>query len=161
MTLSGADQAAGLRQWVLCQNAGEEVPHGSEQGRVERILMVVGLPADSGRLARVSECLAQWAASGSRWVGDPGSWRVVSVDLTSPYLPALATQQSRWALWIDTGSDGFRHGYRVLRQLNEREGPRRLLALHPPGLSRRGLLNNLQQAAAAHFGIELVVLAAS
>ncbi|MFA5494241.1 MAG: hypothetical protein WC247_05650 [Porticoccaceae bacterium] len=152
------DQAAGLRQWAADQ-PGERAPDiGSRQGAMT--LMVIGLPDTSPRqLLRVAEVLAQWAAAGSRWVGDPGRWRVVPVDPASPYLPVLATEQRRWALWVETDGDGFRRGYGVLRQLAERRGPRRLLAIHPPDIPRRGLLDNLQQAAAAYLDIDLVVLA--
>ena len=49
--------------------------------------------------------------------------------------------------------------YRVLRQLREHGGPRRLLALHEPHLPRRGLLDNLGNASARYLDIELLLLA--
>lgn len=152
------DQAAGLRQWSAGQPGARAVDTELRQEVVT--LMVIGLPDSSpDQVRRVGEVLAQWAAQGSRWVGDPGRWRVVPVDLSSPYLPALAAEQRRWALWVETDGEGFRRGYGLLRQLAESRGPRRLLAVHPPGIRRRGLLDNLQQAAAAYLDIDLVVLA--
>lgn len=120
-------------------------------------LMVVGLGGD--RSGRAGEVLEAWARAGSRWVGDPARWRVVAVDAASPHLAPLCAQQSRWALWVDADVDAFRRAYRVLLQLAAAGGPRRLLALHPPGWPRRGLLANLEQVAASFLGVELVVLA--
>lgn len=120
-------------------------------------LMVVGLGDD--RSGRAAEVLEAWARAGSRWVGDPARWRVVVVDAASPHLAPLCAQQSRWALWVDADVDAFRRAYRVLLQLTAAGGPRRLLALHPPGWPRRGLLANLEQVAASFLGVELVVLA--
>lgn len=120
-------------------------------------LMVVGL--DDDRSGRAGEVLEAWARAGSRWVGDPARWRVVAVDAASPHLAPLCAQQSRWALWVDADADAFRRAYRVLHQLAAAGGPRRLLALHPPGWPRRGLLANLEQIAASFLGVELVVLA--
>ncbi|MCK2087659.1 hypothetical protein MXC99_05660 [Thauera aromatica] len=120
-------------------------------------LMVVGLGSD--RSGRVGEVLEAWARAGSRWVGDPARWRIVAVDAASPHLAPLCAQQSRWALWVDADVDAFRRAYRVLLQLAAADGPRRLLALHPPGWPRRGLLANLEQVAASFLGVELVVLA--
>jgi len=143
-----ADQADGLRRWAQTR------PVPALEGPT---LLVVGLPGDSA--APAVECLCQWAARGRRWVGDPHAWRVVPLAADSPHLPVLAGRQPRWALWVDTGPDGFRRGYGLLGQLYRGGGPRRLLALHPPGLSRAGLLGNLRGAAARCFGIDLLLLA--
>ncbi|PXX96421.1 hypothetical protein [Halomonas sp. LBP4] len=180
-----ADQADGLRQWassappneagcprhvaeMLCELAvaGPSAPIARPPSpAVTRAsspvtLMVVGLPDGSPRQARrVGALIDYWAAQGRRWVGDPAAWQVVPVGVTSPHLALLAAQQPRWALWVEGDAEAFRRAWRVLIRLAERPGPRRLLAVHPPGISRHGLLDNLQQAAAAYLGIELVVLA--
>ncbi|GAA3539837.1 hypothetical protein GCM10022394_19460 [Zobellella aerophila] len=121
--------------------------------------MLVGLKDGSPeQLARAKAALAHWAAQGKRWVGEADSWRIVPLDADSGYLELLAGQQRRWALWIDTDEEGFRRAYRVLQQLSRQPGPKRLLALHPPLRSSRGLLNNVRQVAAELFGIELLVL---
>ncbi|MFY0989133.1 hypothetical protein [Halomonas sp. C05BenzN] len=176
----GIDQAAGLRQWASTTQAGGDAcprhvvetlrelaranpspgPLPATGGRSPAAavtLMVVGLPARQA--GRVNDTLGYWAGLGRRWVGDPAAWRVVPVEASSPHLPLLVSQQSRWALWVDSDAEAFRRAWRVLIRLGEAPGPRRLLAVHPPGISRHGLLDNLRQAAAAYLGIELVVLA--
>ncbi len=126
----------------------------------ERTLMVLGLPGTAERhTARVTELLESWAQEGRRWVGDPGSWRIVALPISSPHLSLLAAQQSQWALWIDDDLEAFRRGYRMLKQIAEQGGPRRLIAVHPSGVGRQGLLSNLQYVAEAYFDIELLVLA--
>ncbi|MFO7649691.1 hypothetical protein [Halomonas campaniensis] len=120
-------------------------------------LLVIGLP--ERHLERVRGLLAHWQQRGRRWVGDPGQWRLVPVAAESPHLPLLAEQQSHWALWVEADAEAFRRTWRLLLALAERAGPRRLLLVHPPGIDRRGLLDNLQQAAAHYLGIQLVVLA--
>ncbi|UYG02052.1 hypothetical protein OCT51_12655 [Halomonas sp. LR3S48] len=123
-------------------------------------LMVLGLPGTAERhTTRVSELLESWAGEGRRWIGDPRSWRIVALPIDSPHLPLLVTQQSHWALWVDDDLEAFRRGYRMLRQISEQGGPQRLIAVHPPGVGRQGLLANLQYVADAYFGIELLVLA--
>lgn len=123
-------------------------------------LMVLGLPDASARQAgRVGELLAHWARLGRRWVGDPDAWKVVPIEVDSAHLPLLATQQPRWALWVGSDGEAFRRAWRLLIELSDRPGPRRLLLVHPLGMSRRGLLDNLQQAARVFLGIQLVVLA--
>ncbi len=120
-------------------------------------LMVVGLPA-AAATAAVTERLAGWARRGRRWVGDPAAWRIVPLDPASPHLPVLASQQRRWALWVDSDADAFRRAYGTLKTLRRQAGPGRLLALHAPGLPRAGLLNNLQHGARRFLDIELVLL---
>jgi len=157
------DQAAGLRQWAGTQQGPDSPraqPRASTAGAPPRTLVVVGLPGTSPDLARrVMTLLEHWAAEGQRWVSDPAQWRVVPLAISSPHLPALLTQQSRWALWVGSDPDAFRRAFAVLRQLHERQGPRRLLAVHAPELPRQGLLNNLQQAAWRYQGIDLLVMA--
>ena len=84
--------------------------------------------------------------------------RATALDPASPHLPLLASQQRRWALWVDSDADAFRRAYRTLKILRRHPGPSRLLALHAPGLPRAGLLSNLQHGARRFLDIELVVL---
>ena len=176
------DQAAGLRRWMAAMaldaaGAGDgadqspcplpaeaAVPEpapdpasAAPRDTAPCTLMVLGL--GESRSGHAAEVLEAWARAGKRWVGDPARWRIVAVDAASPQLAPLYAQQPRWALWVEGEGDAFRRAYRVLRQLAAAGGPRRLLALHPPGWPRRGLLANLQQVAASCLGIELVVLA--
>lgn len=180
------DQAAGLRRWMAAMTLGaagagngadespcpqpavESVPEpapalapdpasAAQRDTAPCTLMVLGL--GESRSGHAAEVLEAWARAGQRWVGDPARWRIVAVDAASPQLAPLYAQQPRWALWVEGEGDAFRRAYRVLRQLAAAGGPRRLLALHPPGWPRRGLLANLQQVAASCLDIELVVLA--
>lgn len=129
------------------------------QGRSggEPVLMVLGLPGC--QLDRVRELLDHWHDGGRRWVGRPERWRLVPVSVTDAHLPLLVEQQSHWALWVESDAEAFRRAWRLLLTLAEGPCPRRLLVVHPPGITRHGLLDNLRQAAAHYFGIELVVLA--
>lgn len=120
-------------------------------------LMVVGLPAS--QLERARELLDYWQEQGRRWVGDPRRWRLVPVIADSAHLSLLASQQPRWVLWVEADAEGFRRAWRLLLAMAEGGGPGQLLLMHPPGLGRRGLLENLRQAAARYLGVELVVLA--
>ncbi len=141
------DQAAGLRQ------PARRTP--PVQGPT---LMVVGLPGGAADTRPVVERLAGWARRGRRWVGDPGAWRIVPLDPASPHLPLLASQQRRWALWVESDADAFRRAYYTLKILRRHPGPSRLLALHAPDLPRAGLLSNLQHGARRFLGVELMVL---
>lgn len=119
--------------------------------------MVIGLPGC--QLDRVRQLLSHWHDRGRRWVGRPDRWQLVPVTVDDTHLPLLVEQQSHWALWVEADAEAFRRAWRLLLALAEGPCPRRLLVVHPPGLTRRGLLDNLRQAAAHYFGIELVVLA--
>ncbi|PMR74126.1 hypothetical protein [Billgrantia endophytica] len=122
-------------------------------------LMVLGLPGSGMRHGqRVTELLTLWSRQGRQWVGDPAAWRIVPLAANDPNIPALVSQQARWALWVDSDLEAFRRAYRVLKQIAEWGGPRRLLVVHPPRVGREGLLGNLR-AAASLMGIDLVVLA--
>lgn len=175
--LGASDQAAGLRRWAEQQGlaspaempppAAPEVvveasvePSPSHAAQPRQTLMVVGLPdASAQQSARAWQTLQRWHANGHRWLGDPQLWRIVALDVDSPHFGVLAAQQSRWALWVDSDLDSFRRAYLTLRRLAEADGPQRLLVLHPGIASHRGLLGNLQQAAAGFLGIELLLLA--
>ena len=183
------DQASGLRQWASQQAAGASTcpshvaetllemakpssarfsdtparrsPSPSGAAATPRgvgsTLLVVGLT--QRQMERARELLAHWHAEGRRWVGDPRRWQLVPVAVESPHLSLLAEQQSHWALWVEADPEAFRRAWRLLLVLAEAPGPRQLLLMHPAGLSRRGLLDNLQQAADHYLGIDLVVLA--
>ena len=165
------DQAAGLREWADEHLA---VPSAAQPARVDsaaaadtpaaggrvvtakRTLMVLGLP--DGDSLRVYRLLQAWREAGQGWVGEPDAWRVVPLTVDSPHLSTLATQQTRWALWVDSDHEAFRRSYRLLRQLAERGGPNYLLLLHPRLGVSRGLVNNLRQAAAEFLGIRLLIV---
>ncbi len=176
------DQAAGLRAWAASlgrpEPAADSLPEptpsvtsgaGASQAETSwaevaeaptTTLMVVGLPGTAPAQAeRVTELLEHWAGQGRRWVGDPRRWKVVPLPTSSPHLAVLAQQQPRWALWVGADGEAFRRALAVLGRLSEGGGPRRLIAVHPPGMPRRGLLDNLRQAARHYFGIDLLVMA--
>lgn len=154
--MSQLDQAAGLRRWAEAQPSASTETTASSAAR---ILVTLGLPQGArSDTAPVIQALERWHDQGQRWVGDPSAWRVVAIETESPHLPVLATQQSRWALWVDNDPDGFRRAYRTLKRLAQHNGPQRLLLVHPPLPSRTGLLDNLQQAAASFLGIQLLII---
>ncbi|WP_245904622.1 hypothetical protein [Billgrantia lactosivorans] len=166
LAASGADGVPGPQAAVRPAVAGPAArvgatpPSRASSGAQDRTLMVLGLPGTAERhTARVAELLESWAGEGRRWVGDPRTWRIVALSVNSPHLPLLAAQQARWALWVDDDLEAFRRGYRQLKQIAAQGGPRRLIAVHPPGVGRQGLLANLQYVADAYFDIELLVLA--
>ena len=141
------DQASGLRHWV-------------DKSSEPCTLVVVGLPGTSTHDSqRVLDLLAHWAAQGQRWVGSAEQWRIAPVRINSPHLRMLIDHQSRWALWVGSDLDAFRRAFRLLMQLRHQGGPQRLLTVHAPDMPRRGLLNNLQQAAASYLSTELLVMA--
>ncbi|MFG6176472.1 hypothetical protein ACGTN6_04420 [Halomonas sp. THAF12] len=169
------DQAAGLRAWAASiersapETAAEPMPAAESPATLARAevaagplttLMVVGLPGSTpGQADRVMALLDHWAGQGRRWVGDPRRWKVVPLAASSPHLSLLAQQQPRWALWVGADGEAFRRAFAVLGRLAADGGPRRLLAVHPPGMPRQGLLDNLRQAARHYFGIDLLVMA--
>lgn len=156
-----ADQAAGLRQWAGTHHASSPRDNSHRDAVPTcKTLMVVGLPGVSPFQAqRVRDLLEYWDAQGRRWVGPSAQWQVVPVEVTSPHLPLLFTQQSRWALWVDSDSNAFRRAFGVLTRLHDQQLPHRLLAVHAPQMPRKGLLDNLQQAAWSCLGIDLLVMA--
>lgn len=166
-----ADQAAGLRRWAeqLAGTADAEQSlapappvHSTPAPRRELdvTLLVVGVPgAASSQTRRVQGVLARWASAGQRWVGTPTRWKVVPLEADSPHLAVLASQQSRWGLWVGDDEDAFRRAWRQLRTLREHGGPSRLLLLHDGIPSGAGLLDNLRQAALGYLQVDLLVLA--
>lgn len=163
------DQAAGLRDWLasagrskagLTAVAAPLIARANEPPAVRHILMTVGAPGSSReQIGHVRNWLNQWREQGSGWVGSVDSWAIVPVAVDSDQLPTLATRAVRWGLWIEDGPSAFRRSFSLLTALAETGGPTRLLALHAPEVPRAGLLQNLQQAARAYLGIELMVLA--
>lgn len=168
------DQAAGLRDWLA--SAGREVrksplygdlaAEGSGAGEdvtvcaPKHILMAVGAPgSEQEQVEHIRRWLTSWQRHGSSWVGDVESWAIIPVTADSTQLAALAARAVRWGIWIEDGPSAFRRTFSLLTRLAESGGPTRLLALHAPGIRRAGLLQNLQQAAHAYLGIELLVLA--
>lgn len=187
--MSDQDQASGLRKWASLQRqqqqaegsvdvaTAEHVPEHTSSlltptvGRVEEPntvapptpkipLIVVGLPGSGAlHVNRVKARLGQWSMLGRCWAGDPENWDIRIVMAETSDLAPLRHQYSRWALWVNSDADAFATMYRTLRQLHERGGPRRLLALHEPHLPRQGLLDNLRGAAEYYLNMELLVLA--
>lgn len=178
--MSASDQAAGLRKWADLQRQQREEPNeptaaveppvevaaapAPEPAPVSRTphlpLVVVGLVQPSpAQVAKVRGRLGQWAAQGRHWAASPEEWQIQLVPPGASNLAELAKRQSRWALWVDSDAEAFMRGFRTLRAMREAGGPSRLLALHEPGLPRRGLLDNLHEAAHYYLGIELLVLA--
>ncbi|CAD5379300.1 conserved hypothetical protein [Pseudomonas sp. OF001] len=166
--MTAGDQAAGLRRWAEQFGRAEApstaapapAPQAPPRPEAEpATLLVIGLPGPrSAQGRRVLECLTRWQVNGHRWVGDPARWKVVALEADSPHLDVLASQQPRWALWVEDDADGFRRSFRTLRRLREQGGPQRLLVLHGGIASHAGLLRNLQQAAAAYLDMQLLLL---
>ena len=158
--MNQTDQAAGLRRWAETMAPATPQPSSERDVSSSRVLVTLGLPdGPQSEVAPVMDALRRWHEQGQSWVGDPLAWRVVALDVQSPHLAALASQQKRWALWVDDDADGFRRAYRTLKQLASQPGaPRRLLMIHPPLMSGAGLLGNLRDAATHFFGIQLVMI---
>ncbi|WP_249978996.1 hypothetical protein [Vreelandella olivaria] len=184
--MSGQDQAAGLRKWADLQRQ-QRLEEPEQAPAVEpftaatttlhqddalapgvtpsaatatlKPLMVVGLPTQHRHVDKVKRRLEQWSTLGRRWAGAPDDWDIQLVDVAREDLAQLAAHTARWALWVNSDAEAFIHMYRVLRQLHDNGGPKRLLALHEPHLPRQGLLDNLREAAAGYLDIELLLLA--
>ncbi|RUR30991.1 hypothetical protein ELY33_09315 [Vreelandella andesensis] len=179
--MSAHDQAAGLRKWADLQRqqhqtqsaesepaegvvAAEPLTAPTDPSTLSSVpqkpLVVIGMPNGGDlQVARVKGRLAQWSALGRRWAGDPDDWEIHIVSGDAANLGQLNDRFSRWALWINSDADAFSQMYRSLRQIKENGGPRQLLALHEPNLPRRGLLDNLREAASYYLDIELLLLA--
>lgn len=164
------DQASGLRQWAEQQRMQHATDEAAAPAEVltayrpapkvpARPLAIVGLTRYGHDESYVKGRLSQWAALGRRWAGDPDDWLIKLIDPERDALATLTSRYQHWALWVESDADAFRHMYRVLRQVSENGGPKRLLALHEPNLPRKGLLDNLRNAAANYLDIELLLLA--
>jgi hypothetical protein len=185
--VSSQDQAAGLRKWANLQRQQQQADapiEGAEAAYVPAQtgslltsaiattakpvvmappkpkvpLVVVGLTGQSS-VRKVKARLGQWSELGRSWAGEPDDWDVHIVMPDTANLAQLRDNYTRWALWINSDADAFAAMYRTLRQLREGGGPTRLLALHEPHLPRRGLLDNLREAADCYLNMELLVLA--
>lgn len=187
--MSGQDQAAGLRKWAdlqrqqrgempedtLMAEASPAAPVSKEAASVyaasamqptvevppavKQPLVVVGLSPHQYQVNKVKSRLSQWSALGRRWAGNPDDWDIHLIDPATANLPLLSARYSRWALWVNSDADAFMSMYRILRQVHDNKGPKRLLALHEPHLPRQGLLDNLREAAAGYLDTELLLLA--
>ena len=187
--MSEQDQAAGLRKWANLQRQQQQTEGAVDVAAAEPVsehtspllsptvaaaeepttvappkpkipLIVVGLPGSGAtQVNKVKARLGQWSTLGRSWAGDPEGWDIRIAMAETADLAQLRDQYSRWALWISSDADTFASMFRTLRQLHERGGPRRLLALHEPHLPRQGLLNNLREAADYYLNMELLVLA--
>ena len=157
--MSDQDQASGLRKWANLQRQQQQA-ESQVPSKAKIPLIVVGLPSGGApQVSRVKARLGQWSTLGRSWAGDPNDWDIHIAMAETSDLAQLCDQYSRWALWISSDADAFAAMYRTLRQLHERGGPRRLLALHEPDLPRQGLLDNLRGAAEYYLNMELLVLA--
>lgn len=187
--MSEKDQASGLRKWASLQRQQQQTEGTVDVATAEPVhehtsplltptvaaveepttlappkpkipLIVVGLPSSGApQVSKVKARLGQWSTLGRSWAGDPDDWDIRIVMTETSDFAQLRDQYSRWALWISSDADTFAAMFRTLRQLHERGGPRRLLALHEPHLPRQGLLDNLREAADYYLNMELLVLA--
>ena len=149
-----SDQAAGLRNWAEKNRPAAQPPVTATP---EQTLVVVGLPQKAdGNPERVRKQLTLMAERGKQWVGDASTWRLLVADGEQIDYAALAAEYPRWALWIEPDSNGYQRAYYALRQLAVQGGPKRLLLLHPPVVSTRGLINNVRDTALKFFNIELI-----
>ena len=150
------DQAASLRAWALDRvrdSENDALPTGP-------LLVIAGLPGFGRQQADcVIDRMQRWADRGFCWVGDPFQWQLVWLEKEAAATSGVAKTSKRWALWIDTDIHAFEKGYHGLKLMQSRGAPSRVLALHEPGLPRKGLLDNLRNTAAVYCGIDLAVLA--
>jgi len=122
--------------------------------------VVVGLPGTSAQhIGLVHDRLAKWAKKGYRWAGEASAWEIVPVPVAGKPRPVFGFDSKHWALWVGSDLQAFNKGYQMLKGLSTLKAPRSILALHEPGMSKKGLLDNLCSIGATYFGIELVILA--
>ncbi len=154
-----SDQAASLRQWAADNPSGESVEEVATDATKQ--VVVLGLPAGSDACAlAAAKVFHRWSAAGRKWVGDASEWRVIPVATDYPELASLVSKYPRWALWVGDDINSFYRAYQALKAIQQVGGPKRLIALHAPISSRRGLLGNLQHVARKYFDIELLVFLA-
>lgn len=150
------DQAASLRAWALDKARSSQVDAPSAGPP----LVIAGLPGFGLQQADlVIERMQRWSDRGFRWVGDPCEWQLIALGEDAAASAGFADACKRWALWIDTDIRAFEKGYQGLKLMRSLGAPTQILALHEPGLPRKGLLDNLRNTAAIYCGIDLVVLA--
>lgn len=148
------DQAAGLRQWAQERDDGSALQSDPED------VVVIGLPKlGPSQLERVEAVFGRWQQAGKRWVGEPSRWHIIPVATDYPQLEVVLAKHSRVALWIDSDLDSFYRAYQALRSLSEAGMQnQRVLAMHPPMISQRGLLSNVQYIAKSYFAIDLLII---
>ena len=152
------DQAASLRAWALDKARGTKEPEPVAASGHR--LVVAGLPGVGlQQSGLVTERLQRWADQGFTWVGDPSQWQLIALGEDAVSSVSLARECKRWALWVDTDIRAFDKGYQALKLMQTLAPPKRVLALHEPGMPRKGLLDNLVSTAAVYCDIDLVVLA--
>ncbi|RUO23225.1 hypothetical protein CWE08_00800 [Aliidiomarina iranensis] len=146
-----SDQAAGLRDWASKNKPPESA------ATAENTLVVVGLPSKSnGDTQPVREQLARLAELGRRWVGNPQAWELIPAEYVHTDMQELASRFPRWALWVEPDTNGFQRAYNTMRNLHVNGGPQRVLLLHPPVVSTRGLINNVRECARNFFNLDLI-----
>ena len=159
-----SDQAASLRQWAAKRNEGEPANEMisqpastvAPQKNVEQVV-VLGLPKlDEAYAAKAANVFHRWAEHGKKWVGDAQRWRVIPVSADYPDLAKLVSTYPRWAVWVDDDLDSFMRVYRALKTIQSVNGPKQIIALHPP-MARAGLLSNVQYVARHYFNIDVLV----
>lgn len=154
-----SDQAAGLRDWANKNSGSAERTAGSKGSATvpERTLVVLGLPSQNdGDTQPVRKQLARLAEQGRRWVGDPQEWELIPAEFVHTGISELAERFPRWALWVEPDTNGFQRAYNAMRKLHVNNGPTRILLLHPPVLSTRGLINNVRECARNFFNLDLI-----
>lgn len=166
----GDDQAAGLREWAGKQkrrDTGEGTDAKAVDARTDvpsdvpeqpkQTLVVVGLPsACYENPSCVYEQLERYAAAGKQWVGKPQQWDVVVAEMARQPLEQLAAECQRWVLWVEPDMNSFQRAYYGLKTLQQVSAPQRVLLMHPPMASSRGLITNLEGVAQRFFGIQLL-----
>ncbi|EGN75959.1 hypothetical protein A28LD_0447 [Idiomarina sp. A28L] len=146
-----SDQAAGLRDWA---NKNKPTESAASPGRS---MVIMGLPSrGDGDTQAVRKQLSALAEQGRRWVGDPDSWELIPAEFVHTDMQELAQRFPRWALWVEPDTNGFQRAYYALRKMHLNDGPRRILLLHPPVVSTRGLINNVRDCARNFFNIDLI-----
>ncbi|RUO60056.1 hypothetical protein [Pseudidiomarina marina] len=159
-----SDQAASLRQWAAKRNGddqaneavSEKVSATKAADNLEQVV-VLGLPKLNEEYAlKAASVFHRWAEDGMKWVGAAERWRVIPVSLEYPEFDKLVANYPRWAIWVEGDLDSFQRAYRALKRIHEVNGPRRIIALHPP-MARKGLLANIQQVARQYFNIDVLV----
>ncbi|RUO36034.1 hypothetical protein CWE13_10890 [Aliidiomarina shirensis] len=146
-----SDQAAGLRDWATKNRTPDSA------ASPEYSLVVIGLPSrGDGDTQAVRKQLSRLAEQGRRWVGDPESWELIPAEFVHTDMQELAERFPRWALWVEPDTNGFQRAYNAMRKLHVSGGPQRILLLHPPVVSTRGLINNVRECARNFFNLDLI-----
>ncbi|MCL5255382.1 MAG: hypothetical protein M1363_04525 [Gammaproteobacteria bacterium] len=166
----GDDQAAGLREWAGKQKrreTGEDAGSTAVDAQTDvpadvpeqpkQTLVVVGLPsACYENPSCVYDQLERYAAAGKQWVGNPQQWDVVVAEMARQPLEQLAAACQRWVLWVEPDINSFQRAYYGLKTLQQAGAPKRVLLMHPPMASSRGLISNLEGVAQRFFGMQLI-----